>query len=329
VRARAIREQSFAEGADHDQIAAAVSARLAEEPTIAPEGDFVERRRMKVRALVMLTIVLTVGARGTSVAGASVDPGTRTVAAGSLQAQWSQTIPEEIRSLSWNDSPNLTNTWEHPFCTGDSEFFGNSWGTDGGVNFVSPVGWGTKGTWSVQGAEGVRIDSAASGCYGTSGIPVETSYRFFDHGAVVDRMLVRRKFSFGATPFASDLRPYIPRLYPRDQYSVVIHPNAAGTALATEIGNDCEFGCAVTNWDGTWFAIHDPGSGRGMIARHAFSSEKIALWVDMDGGSWSAASSVVLLQPRGGFTGTVSEVESFCFYDSRSWTPALTVPDGC
>ncbi len=284
---------------------------------------------MTIRALVSLTIAFAAGALPTSVAGASVDPGTRTVTAGSLQAQWSQTIPEELRSLSWNGSPNLTNTWEHPFCAGDSEFFGNSWGTDGGANFVSPVGWGTTGTWSGQGAEGVRIDSAASGRYGTSGIPVETNYRFFDHGAVVDRMQVRRKFSFGSKPFAYDFRPYIPRLYPRDQYSVVIHPNAAGTALATEVGNDCEFGCTVTNWDGTWFAIHDPASGRGRIVRHAFSSNQVALWIDMDGGSWTAASSVVLLQPPGGFSGTVTELESFCLYDSGSWTPGLTVPDGC
>ncbi len=24
-----------------------------------------------------------------------------------------------------------------------------------------------------------------------------------------------------------------------------------------------------------------------------------------------------------------AEVESICFYDSGSWTPGLTVPDGC
>jgi hypothetical protein len=296
---------------------------------IRAASSLFERSSMALRALLSLTIVLAVAALAASVAGASVDPVTRSVTAGSLQVQWSQTIPEEIRSLFWNGSPNLTNTWEHPFCSGDSEFFGNSWGTDGGANFVSPVGWGTKGTWTGQGAEGVRIDSAASGCYGTSGLPVETSYRFFDHGAVVDRMQVRRKFSFGSKPFAYDLRPYIPRLYPRDQYSVVIHPNAAGTALATEIGNDCEFGCMVANWDATWFAIHDPASGRGVIVRHAFSADQVALWIDMDGGSWTAASSVVLLQPPGGFTGTVTDVESFCFYDSGGWTPGLTLPNGC
>ena len=95
------------------------------------------------------------------------------------------------------------------------------------------------------------------------------------------------------------------------------------------MGNDCEFGCEVTNWDGTWFAVHNPVSGGGMIVRHSFSQYPVALWVDMDGGSATTASSVLLLQPAGGFTGTVVEVESFCLYDSSSWTPSLELPAGC
>jgi hypothetical protein len=130
-------------------------------------------------------------------------------------------------------------------------------------------------------------------------------------------------------PFPYDLRAYIPRLYPRDQYSQVIHPNADGTALVPEIGNNCEFGCEVTNWNGTWFAVHDPVSGRGMIVRHAFSATPVALWVDMDGGSQTTASGVLLLQPPGGFTGTVAETESLCFYDDSIWKPSLTLPAGC
>ena len=256
-----------------------------------------------------------------------MDSGTRTVTAGRLQVQWSSSIPEEISQLSWNGSPNLTNSWEHPFCPGgDSEYFGNSWGTSGGADFVSPVGWGTKGTWSDQGSEGVRVDSAASGCFGTSGIPVQTKYRFFDQGSGVDRILVHRKFSFGSTPFIHDFRPYIPRLYPRDRYSVVIHPDGAGTALATEVGNDCEFGCAVSNWNGTWFAIHDPASGRGMIVRHLFSSIPVPY-----GSTWTGARG---RRPRpcccsSRRAGSVSEVESFCFYDAESWTPGLVTPPSC
>jgi hypothetical protein len=264
-------------------------------------------------------------------ASASVDPGQRTVTAGAFQVQWSQTDPEEILSLSWSGSPNLTNSATNPFCPqgGDHEFFGDSWDTFSDVNFRALVGWGSTGTWDSRDRNGVAVASAASGCFGTSGIPVHTSYQFFDHGNEVNRILVQRRISFGTTPFGYDLRAYIPRLYPRDQYSLVIHPNASGTDLVTEIGNDCEFGCEVTNWNGTWFAVHDPVSGRGMIVRHASSSNPVALWVDMDGASQTTASGVLLVQPLGGFTGTVVETESLCFYDSGIWSPSLTLPAGC
>jgi len=66
-----------------------------------------------------------------------------------------------------------------------------------------------------------------------------------------------------------------------------------------------------------------------MIIRHASSSGEAALWVDMDGGSQTTASGVLLLQPPGGFTGTVVETESLCFYDNQIWTPSLMLPAGC
>ena len=283
------------------------------------------------RLIVLLAFATAAAVAGASVAQAAVDPEGRTVTSGAFRVQWSQTNPEEILSLSWSGSPNLTNSWPHPFCPqgGDSEFFGNSWDTDGGFNFRALVGWGSTGDWNPQSPNGATIASAASGCFGTSGIAVNTKYRFFDQGNEVNRILVQRKVSFGTTPFAFDFRPYIPRLYPRDQYSLVIHPDVTGTTLETNVGNDCEFGCEVTDWNGTWFAVHDPVSGRGMIVRHAWSPFSVALWVDMEGGSATTASSVLLLQPAGGFTGTVVETESLCFYNSIIWTPSLTPPNGC
>jgi hypothetical protein len=270
-------------------------------------------------------------AAASAAAGAGVDPGTRTVNTGAFQVQFSPTDPEAITSLSWNGSPNLTNTWVHPFCQegGAHEFFGNSWDGQNDVNFRALVGWGSTGSWDDQGPNGVSIASSTSSCFGTNGTPVNTSYRFFPSGPTANRMLVTRQFNFGDTPFTFDLRPYIPRLYPRSQYSLVIHPDASGTALITEIGNNCEFGCEVTNWNGTWFAVHDPVSGQGMIVRHSFSPYPVALWVDMDGGSQTTASSVLVLAPPGGFTGTVAETESLCFYDKGTWTPTLTLPPGC
>jgi hypothetical protein len=277
------------------------------------------------------TLTLLAACAFAAAATAAVDPGTRTVTAGAFRVQFSQSDPEEIVSLSWNGSPNLTNTWSHPFCPegGDHEFFGNSWDTFGDANFRATVGWGSLGSWDVRNSNAVTIGSATTSCYGTSGIPVHTSYQFFNSGPEVNRILVQRRIDFGTTPFPFDLRAYIPRLYPRDAYSQVIHPNAGGTAVVSEQRYDCEFGCMVTDWNGTWLAINDPSTGSGMIVRHAFSANPVALWIDLDGGSQTTASGVVLLHPPGGFTGTVVETESLCFYDSSIWTPGLTLPAGC
>jgi hypothetical protein len=302
-------------------------------PTSDPsekEGQMKHTHRQRL-VLQLLALGVLAACVFSASAAATVDPGQQTVTAGAFQVHWSQSDPEEIVSLSWNGSPNLTNSWTQPFCPqgGDLEFFGNSWDAFNDVTFRALVGWGSTGTWDTRDQNGVAIASATSGCFGTSGVPVHTSYQFFANGPEANRILVQRRISFGTTPFAYDLRAYIPRLYPRDQYSLVIHPNADGTALVTEIGNDCEFGCEVTKWNGTWLAVHDPVSGRGMIVRHAFSPNPVALWVDMDGGSQTTASGVVLLQPPGGFTGTVVESESLCFYDNSIWTPSLTLPAGC
>jgi hypothetical protein len=263
--------------------------------------------------------------------GGIVEVTPRTLTTRAFSVGWSPTNPEEILFLSWKGSPNLTNSspnLEYP-CGGDSEFFGNSWGLEGGANWAAPVGAGTTGQWSAPGFTNVRVRSSAAGCFGTSDIPGATHYTFFPNGAPQNRVLVQRAFSFGSTPFAVDFRPYVPRLYPRDSFDTVVHPNASGTNLIVEDVNSCEFGCLVTDWDETWFAVHDQYNERGMIVRHMPSANAVALWVDADGYSQTTASSVALLQPAGGFTGTVIETEVLCFYDSTSWTPSLKLPKGC
>jgi hypothetical protein len=226
---------------------------------------------------------------------------------------------------------NLTSPWAHPNCPagGPHEFFGNSWGTDNDVAFVSPVGWGTVGQWLAHGTAGVDVTAAASGCPGTSGIPVTTSYGFFGATAALGRIQVERRFSFGATPFASDLRPYIPRLYPLDGFTQVAFPNATASALLTRNASDCGLGCRISDWNGAWFAINDPGTGRGMIVRHEASPYPVALWLDEDGGSFTNSTSIALLQAGPGFTGTVVDRQVLCFYDATFWVPSLTLPPGC
>jgi len=286
-------------------------------------------RRRRSWIIVACALVLT----APSVLGASgIDPQTRTVTSGPFVIRWNQDNPEAISYLSWNGSPSLTNPWTHPNCPdgGTHEFFGNSWGMSADSSFSgSPVGWGTSGQWSTHGTSGVDVDAAASGCPGANGIAVETSYGFFGTTPSTGRIQVERRFAFGDTPFAADLRPYIPRLYPLDVFTEVRFPNATGTTLVTRHGSDCGLGCRVIDWNGTWFAIHDPVSGRGMIVRHEGSARPAAIWLDEDGGSYTNATSVALLQTGSGFTGTLVDRQILCFYDSTIWSPSLALPVGC
>ena len=261
-----------------------------------------------------------------------VNSATRTVTTGVFNIRWGLTNPEEILSLTWNGSANLTNSSpnvEYP-CGGDSEFFGNSWGGSDGADYVSPVGWGTTGTWSAVDSGWVAITSSASGgCGGTSGIPVATSYQFFPQGMTQDQFLVQRKFSFGSTPFDRTFRPYIPRLHVGN-FHTILHPDATGTRLVViDDAGVCGYGCTVTDWNASWFALLDPESGSGMIVRHVPSSYRAVLWIDTDYYSLTTSSAVALVPPAGGFTGTVVENERLCFFDSSSWTPSLELPKGC
>ena len=261
------------------------------------------------------------------VLGGTIDPSTRTVKAGALEVRWSLKNPEEIVSVRFKGGPNLTRS--APIATGcrdDLEFFGDAWGTAGDENFVSPVGWGTTGTWASNGGDRVRVSSRASGCYGTSDIPVATTYRFSDTASA---FTVQRQFTFASTPFVHDLRAFIPRLHPLEKFTQVLHPTASRNTLVTESSAACEDGCHVANWNGTWFAVHAPSTGQGMIVVHR-SGPRHTLWVDQDGGaSATTSSSVLLVEPAGGFTGTVTDIQTFCFYDSSTWKPSLTLPKGC
>lgn len=267
----------------------------------------------------------------TTVFAAAIDPINRTVTTGNFFVDWSETNPEEIVDIRWNGSPNLTNSASSS-CSGDLEYFGNSWVSENegtpGFFFGSLVGWGTTGIWNASTSKKVDVDSISSGCFGSANVPVATKYQFWDAGAPANRIKVQREFDFGSTAYVHDVRPYIPRLYPQNEFTQVLHPNSTGTVLLVETTDGCDFGCVIPDWDGSWFAIHNPATGLGMIVRRG-SSGPAALWVDKDDASFTNSSSVLLLQPAGGFTGTVSETEFLCFYDSSLWIPSTVLPPGC
>jgi len=249
---------------------------------------------------------------------------------GNFEVEWSSDNPEEIVGLRWRGSANLTNPWAHPDCAGDLEFFGNGWvseneGTED-FFFASLVGWGSTGARTIQSSTEVDIDSQSSLCPGSAEIPVTTHYRFFGDELRANLIEVRRTFDFGPDAYTHNVRPFIPRLFPADGFTRVLHPGAEGALLVEE--TTCGFGCMITDWNGTWFAIHNPTTGQGMLVQRGAPAYPAALWLDEDGGSFTNASSVLLLQPDGGFTGIVEETEFLCFYGDN-WTPSLTLPPGC
>jgi hypothetical protein len=284
-------------------------------------------RVIAVVSILSLTVTATVLA-------ATIDTTNHTVTTGNFFVDWSEVNPEEIVDIRWMGSPNLTNTSFNTNCPagGDLEYFGNSWVSEGegtpSFYFGSLVGWGTSGSWNAPNSKKVNVDSISSGCYGSADVLVTTKYQFFDSGAVANRIKVQRKFHFGSTAYPHDVRPYIPRLYPKDGFTQVLHLDSTGAVLVTETTVACDLGCTVTNWDGAWFAIHNPTTGLGMIVKRG-STLPAALWLDNDDASFTNSSSVLLLQPTGGFTGNVTETEFLCFYNSSIWTPATTLPSGC
>jgi hypothetical protein len=244
--------------------------------------------------------------------------------------EWSLTNPEEVDYLSWKGSPNLASSCTPPNCPNDFEFFGNSWVSENENTteffFASLVGGGTTGSWTQTGTT-VDIYSVCSGCWNSADTPVHTSYQFFGDPSKADLIAITRTFDFGETPFTHAIRAFIPRLYPFAGFKQVVYPDIDGNLVVAEA--ICDFGCVAGDWDGSWFAIHNPATGQGVILQRAPSIIAPAPWLDWDAASFTNASNFLLLPPEGGFTGTVTETEYLCFYDNSTWTPSLTLPEGC
>ena len=286
-----------------------------------------------MRLLVFAATLVLVIASASVAAATTVGPG-RSVTTSALSVVWSAADPEQIDSITWRGI-GMTNTGKPdrplpPDCKFE-EYFGNSW-TVPARHFPFMLVGDSVGTWRSAGGSHVAISSMSPCSFGGTGVNVETTYKFFDGGPSANRFRVQRRFLFGTGASNYDIRPYIPRLYPATSYFVVLHPDASGTQLAREFTGPCGFGCQVDNWDGTWFAAHDPATGRGLIVRRETSSHA-ALWIDNDGASFTGSSSTLLIAPPGGFGDSVVENEMMCFYDGTIWPAssqmALQLPQGC
>jgi hypothetical protein len=297
----------------------------------------------------------------------TINSTTRTVTTTNFSVTWSTSNDTEaITSISWMGGENLTNTQGigtcFPAAPGSVEYFGNSYAPpDPWAGGLVLVGGGTTtpaGTtaWSGQvlssGTAQVTINSASTDCPPSSaGINVQTTYNFFNPEDPSTYWFgVQRAFDFTSTTFQHDFRPYMARLSLSEGYTEVLYPDTSG-ALATISVFDCNYGCTgpivipdatllSPAWDSTqgWFAMHNPSTGQGVVVARKPSVDPqgnpivAQLWVDndSDAAGGTIVPSFLLMYPTGGFTGgSVTEVETLCFYNSSIWTPSLTPPAPC
>jgi hypothetical protein len=224
-----------------------------------------------------------------------------------------------------------------PLICGDpQEFFGQAAG-DIEVDDSRVIVPGMQGTWHGGGRKATVTTGPTGGkpCGLRPPAATQTQYTLSNKPSEVNELRVARRFDFNAsTPAmsAAGLRAYMARV-PVDTYHTVLWPDATGTVINTIDTSVCPIGCQVTDWNGRWFA-DDDGAGNGMmVIRSAASTFPAVLDVDWDGFSWSNVTSVLLLQPAGGWKAPVSEVEYLCFYDAISWPAAARLaglaPTGC
>jgi hypothetical protein len=116
-------------------------------------------------------------------------------------------------------------------------------------------------------------------------------------------------------------------------YPTVLVPNAAGTAINSFNSGGCGGDCEIVDWNQRWFA-DDDGAGNGLMVIRSLSSTAPALLaINNDSFSASNLTSIVLLQPAGGWKAKTSETEYLCFYDKKSWPASARnagkMPKGC
>jgi hypothetical protein len=249
------------------------------------------------------------------------------------------TTGDRLDSLTWIDSTGtpiniVPKKGGGPICGDPIEFFGQSYGEPEGTS-PSLVVSGSTSTWTFPNATTGKAKTTGSNCLGALDAKVVTKYTVYTTPDRENEVRIVRKFKFNeSTPVFNGhgFRPYVPRL-DRNGYNTVLWPNAANTALNSSFSSNCPGDCEVTDWNQRWFA-DDNGSGSGMLViRSPKSTDPALLTINWDSFSFSNLSSVVLIQPEGGWKSTVKEIEYLCFYDPTTWPvadrAALILPKSC
>jgi hypothetical protein len=151
-----------------------------------------------------------------------------------------------------------------------------------------------------------------------------------DPGNYYDAFKIERTLRFKAglgVVKNTGLRAYIPRVLGSFRYVLV--PNKAGKLVTYDSASCVSSPCAVTDWNGVWFADYDGGSGGIIVTRDPSSTVPAFIGIQSGGLSNANFSSIVLEQPSAGWSGVVTETEHVCFFASGSWNPSTTLPFGC
>jgi hypothetical protein len=253
---------------------------------------------------------------------------------------WAFADADRVDAITWIDSQgnarsNYVANGGPSHCGDPQEFFGESYGEPEGtapLMIFAGVADAWKGTGSIK---GTASTSLAGACDTAPDAKAKTTYKLSTGAGDISELEVTRAFLFDATTpvfNAHGLRAYVARV-PLGAYPSVLVPNAAGTAVNTFSAGGCGGDCEVTDWNGRWFA-DDDGAGNGlMVIRSLSSTAPAILAINNDGYSASNLTSVVLLQPAGGWKAKVMETEYLCFYDAKSWSAAARaagkMPKGC
>lgn len=274
-----------------------------------------------IRRLALAVLALAVMAPGAT-AAITIDRATRTVTTPRLTVGFDATNPEQINTLYWAGTGmgvDLAADGGLSPCGDTQETWGQSYSDP--FPMGKEVSSGSRGPWQSPSDGVVAIESQVTvpDCSGFDGQnPVQTTYRFTEG----DQIAVTRRFAFDPddpTRFTQNhLRPYVPRM-PRSPYTHTLWPSDTG--FNDSIITSCTLNfCARPNWAGTWFAQHDPDTGKGLLVLRAPSPVPARLLVDNDTPSVSNSSSVDLIPAF--YDGPITETEYLCFYTDATWPPA-------
>lgn len=299
-------------------------------------------------AIVGAAVILAASATIARGVGPTATPGPHTLTGSRLTlvfadpgSGFTDSTGDRLDSLVWIDSNgnptgNLAKHGGSLVCGDPTEFFGQSYGEPEGTH-PNIIYAGTTSTWTTKGASSGKSKTAGATCVGPTDAPATTKYTVYSSAGKEDMVLIKRKFMFNSqTPLFNGhgLRPYVPRIE-NTIYHTVIWPNAASTMLLSADTGNCGGDCEVTDWNQRWFADDSAGgSGSGMLViRSSKSTQPALLTINNDSFSSSNLSSVVLIQPNGGWKAPVTETEALCFYDTTTWPladrTAMKLPASC